>query len=77
MNFKDLIAIVVLSMPCTACVILAGYLCAHGVDGWGWFLFIGLLLGGGSYRSTKESEIRAKADLERAKLGLPMEEEED
>lgn len=31
-------------LPATACFCAAGYLCANGKEGWGWFLLIGLLL---------------------------------
>lgn len=32
-------------IPSTACLVVSGYLAVHGMEGWGWFLFVGLLLG--------------------------------
>lgn len=31
-------------LPATACFAVAGYLAIKGLDGWGWFLFVGVLL---------------------------------
>ncbi|EIZ89281.1 hypothetical protein CFSAN001690_17040 [Salmonella enterica subsp. enterica serovar Cerro str. CFSAN001690] len=31
-------------LPTTVCFVAAAYLAAHGIDGWGWFLFIGVIL---------------------------------
>ncbi|NTE87256.1 hypothetical protein [Agrobacterium rubi] len=33
-------------IPTTACVALSGYMALKGIPAWGWFLFVGLLLGG-------------------------------
>ena len=41
--------IFVLSMiPSLACIITSAILCMKGKEGWGWFLFVGLLLAGGA-----------------------------
>ncbi|MHC4215421.1 MAG: hypothetical protein ACYSWP_18825 [Planctomycetota bacterium] len=39
-----ILAVILLVVPCLFCVGMAGYLCAKGKWGWGWFLFVGLLL---------------------------------
>lgn len=31
-------------IPSAVCFAAAGYLAAHGIDGWGWFLFVGVIL---------------------------------
>jgi hypothetical protein len=36
-------------IPSAACIILSGYMAVHDIAGWGWFLFVGMLLGGFSY----------------------------
>ena len=39
----------ILSMiPSLACIITSAILCVKGKEGWGWFLFVGLLLAGGA-----------------------------
>ena len=30
-------------LPSIACFCLAGFLAYNGIDGWGWFLFVGVL----------------------------------
>jgi len=43
-------------IPSSICIAAAGYMAVHGIDGWGWFLFVGLLLGGYSYTTNKTDE---------------------
>lgn len=43
---KDIATIGLVCAPAIICVAAATYLAAIGADGWGWFLFVGLLLGG-------------------------------
>lgn len=31
-------------LPTTVCFAAAACLATHGIDGWGWFLFIGVIL---------------------------------
>lgn len=31
-------------IPSAVCFSAAGYLAANGIDGWGWFLFVGVIL---------------------------------
>lgn len=33
-------------LPITICVLVAGALAIYGREGWGWFLFVAVLLGG-------------------------------
>jgi len=35
---------------------IAGFLCYQGKEGWGWFLFAGLVVGGFSYNETVEKK---------------------
>jgi hypothetical protein len=39
----------ILNLGAVVCFGAAGYLAVKGVDGWGWFLFVGLLCGGGRF----------------------------
>jgi hypothetical protein len=32
------------TLPCVGAVVWAGYLAAHSLDGWGWFLLTALLI---------------------------------
>jgi hypothetical protein len=32
------------NIPTMICLVFSGYLCIHEIDGWGWFLAIGLLM---------------------------------
>lgn len=32
------------NVPCVACIVAAGAMACHNADGWGWFLFVALLL---------------------------------
>lgn len=41
-------------IPSTICLSLAGYLAVNNVGGWGWFLFVGLMLGGFSFTTKGE-----------------------
>jgi len=53
---KTLTAIILLQLPTLVCIIFAGYLMVLGKDGWGWLLFIGCLLSGGSYKSSDKDK---------------------
>lgn len=33
-------------IPCAICLAAGAYLAINSLDGWGWFLFFGFLLGG-------------------------------
>jgi hypothetical protein len=37
----------IVNVGAVICFAVGGYLAAKGIDGWGWFLFVGLLCGGG------------------------------
>lgn len=37
---------IAIGIPVTACVGAAVYMAIHGIEGWGWFLFVGLLIAG-------------------------------
>ena len=37
--------------PSIACAAFAGVLAMHGLEGWGWFLFVACLLGGVSVKN--------------------------
>lgn len=36
-------------IPAALCIATAAYMAIHGIPGWGWFLFVGCLLGGFKY----------------------------
>jgi uncharacterized membrane protein HdeD (DUF308 family) len=40
---KYAVAVIASNLVSLACVGIAGYLVAHSKDGWGWFLFIGVI----------------------------------
>lgn len=42
-----LIALAIAFSPALVCLVGAVVLAASGSGGWGWFLFVGLILGGG------------------------------
>jgi hypothetical protein len=44
-NDMQVVIVVLLLLPAILCLGLAAWLCFKGKDGWGWFLFVGLLLG--------------------------------
>jgi hypothetical protein len=48
---KEFFTIALLLISCAVCFAFAGYLAVHGLEGWGWFLFIGLLVSGVSYKA--------------------------
>ena len=39
-----------------ACVCVGGYLAVNGREGWGWFLFVGLLCAGSVKFTTRDSK---------------------
>jgi hypothetical protein len=45
--------LLICNLPAVACVIFSGILALHGIPGWGWFLFVGLMTT--SYLSSSES----------------------
>jgi len=51
------VAVLILALiPATVCVCISGYLAMNGLGGWGWFLFVGLLLSNISFNSKEEGE---------------------
>jgi hypothetical protein len=51
------LTVAIVYLPCIASVIGGAYCAVNHVDGWGWFLFVAVLLGGVSWKSErKESE---------------------
>lgn len=40
---KDVALLVIANSASLASIVAAGYLAAHGKDGWGWFLFVGVI----------------------------------
>lgn len=53
---KYIILFVLALMPATICVSVSGYLAIHGLSGWGWFLFVGLLLSSVSFSSKEDKK---------------------
>lgn len=72
----DAFFVVFARIPSAVSIGIAGYLAVIGKDGWGWFLFIGLLLGSGTLRTGKSAELHAQAELERAKRGVSEEDKD-
>jgi len=40
---KDVVMQFVVNLPSMICIGISGYLLYNGIEGWGWFLFVGLL----------------------------------
>lgn len=51
-------------VPCVLCILIAGYLAFHGMEGWGWFLFVAVLCGGGISLSSKSDKDGDKEEVE-------------
>lgn len=47
---------IVLILPASICLSVAGYMAIHQIDGWGWFLAVGLLLGAFRYSSNQKGD---------------------
>lgn len=43
-------------IPSCLSVIAAAYMAVYGISGWGWFLFVGVILGGASYSTSGSKE---------------------
>ena len=53
---KDIALVILFLLPCCLCVLGAVYIAVTGSDGWGWFLFVAVLLGSVKYNSTGASK---------------------
>lgn len=42
---------IVAIIPSIVCIATSGYMAINGMAGWGWFLFVGMCLGGFSFNS--------------------------
>jgi hypothetical protein len=53
---NNFLVIVLSLLPGLLCIGLAGYLATQSIEGWGWFLFVALVLGMKALRYSDESE---------------------
>lgn len=59
---KDMFAIFMVCLPAAICTSAAFYLAVQGMNGWGWFLFVGLILGGGISVKTNNAKVGADSN---------------
>lgn len=41
---KDILGVAIAFVPAVTCAAIAGYLAINRMDGWGWFLFVAVIL---------------------------------
>jgi hypothetical protein len=47
---------IVLILPASICLSVAGYMAINQIGGWGWFLTVGLLLGAFRYSTNQKAD---------------------
>lgn len=52
MTHKELLTVAIIFISPALCFSTAAYLAVHGVEGWGWFLFAGLLVSAARVKTT-------------------------
>jgi len=67
MSVRELIAIALFMTPATIGVSFAGYLALHQIGGWGWFLFVAVVLSSVRIRTGKSAELHAQRELEQSR----------
>ena len=60
-NMAAFLTILALRSATIACVMAAAYLASKGIGGWGWFLFVGVVVSEG-HVSTKKDEDKSKEE---------------
>jgi len=46
----------VMAIPCVTAISCSAYMAVTGTSGWGWFLFVGMLLGGFSVKTDDKED---------------------